>query len=36
VEDEAQARAFAHSDPYVTRGVFEKVEVKPFRKVFPE
>jgi uncharacterized protein len=35
-EDEAQARAFANSDPYVTRGVFEKVEVKPFRRVFPE
>ncbi len=35
-EDEAQARAFAQSDPYVTRGVFERVEIKPFRKVFPE
>ena len=36
VEDEARALEFAHSDPYVTRGVFERVEVRPFRKVFPE
>ncbi len=36
VEDEAHARAFAASDPYVTQGVFERVEVKPLRKVFPE
>jgi uncharacterized protein YciI len=35
-EDEAQARMFAQSDPYVTRGVFERIEIKPFRKVFPE
>lgn len=34
-ENEAAARAFAQSDPYVTRGVFERVEVKPFRKVVP-
>ena len=33
---EAEALAFAQSDPYVTGGVFERVEVKPFRKVFPE
>lgn len=36
VDSEAEATAFAHSDPYVTEGVFERVEVKPFRKVFPE
>jgi len=36
MESEAQAMAFAHSDPYVTQGVFDRVEVKPFRKVFPE
>ncbi len=36
MDSEAQAMAFAHSDPYVTQGVFERVEVKPFRKVFPE
>jgi uncharacterized protein YciI len=36
MESEAQAMAFAHKDPYVTQGVFDRVEVKPFRKVFPE
>jgi uncharacterized protein len=34
--DEAAALAFAQGDPYVTGGVFERVEVKPFRVVFPE
>jgi len=36
MDSEAQATAFARSDPYVTQGVFDRVEVKPFRKVFPE
>lgn len=36
VDSEAEAIAFAHSDPYVTEGVFERIEIKPFRKVFPE
>ena len=36
MDSEAQAIAFAQSDPYVTQGVFERIEVKPFRKVFPE
>ena len=36
LESEAAARAFARNDPYATRGVFERVEVKPFRKVLPE
>ena len=36
MESEAEARAFANSDPYVKGGVFERVEVKPFRQVFPE
>lgn len=36
VESEAQARAFADGDPYTRGGVFARVEVKPFRKVFPE
>ena len=36
MENEQEALAFAQSDPYVTEGVFERVEVKPFRKVFPE
>lgn len=30
------ARAWADEDPYVAAGVYEKVLVKPFRKVFPE
>jgi uncharacterized protein len=36
MESEADAVAFAKSDPYVTSGVFASVEVKPFRQVFPE
>ncbi|MGH7924532.1 MAG: YciI family protein [Candidatus Binatus sp.] len=36
MENEAEASAFANSDPYVKRRVFERVEVKPFRQVFPE
>jgi uncharacterized protein len=34
-EDEAAAKAFAQTDPYVTKGVFERVEIRPFRKVVP-
>lgn len=29
------ARAWADADPYVAAGVYEKVSVRPFRKVFP-
>jgi len=36
MESEAEAIAFANSDPYKTGGVFERVEVKPLRQVFPE
>jgi uncharacterized protein YciI len=36
MESQADAIAFANSDPYVTSGVFASVEVKPFRQVFPE
>ncbi len=36
MDSEAEAIAFAESDPYVIGGVFNRVEVKPFRKVFPE
>jgi uncharacterized protein YciI len=35
MESEAEAREFAQNDPYMKRGVFERVEVKPFRKVAP-
>jgi uncharacterized protein YciI len=36
MENEAEAVAFANSDPYMAGGVFARVEVKPFRQVFPE
>ena len=29
------ARAWADADPYVIEGVFEQVEVKPFKKALP-
>lgn len=35
-ESEGEAVAFARNDPYAVNGVFERVEIKPFRKVFPE
>lgn len=30
------AQAWADADPYVAAGVYQQVEVKPFRKVFPQ
>jgi uncharacterized protein YciI len=36
MDSEAAALDFAQNDPYTTAGVFDRVEVKPFRKVFPE
>ncbi|HEY0332198.1 MAG TPA: YciI family protein [Stenotrophomonas sp.] len=30
-----EARAWAEADPYVGAGVYERVEVRPFRKVLP-
>jgi uncharacterized protein YciI len=35
MESEAEALEFARNDPYTRQGVFERVEVKPFRKVVP-
>jgi uncharacterized protein YciI len=35
-ENEDDAQSFAQNDPYTLEGVFERIEVKPFRKVFPE
>lgn len=35
MESEAEAREFARNDPYMKQGVFERVEVRPFRKVVP-
>lgn len=32
----ASAKEWADSDPYVIAGVYEKVIVKPFKKVFPQ
>ncbi len=29
------ARAWADADPYIDAGVYERVEVRPFRKVLP-
>ncbi len=34
-EDLAAARAWADADPYVEAGVYQRVEVRPFRKVLP-
>ena len=31
----SDAQSWADQDPYVTAGVYEKVIVKPFKKVFP-
>jgi uncharacterized protein len=35
MENETAAMEFARNDPYTKEGVFERVEVKPFRKVVP-
>ena len=34
-EDRAQVEAFATSDPYRLAGLFDSVEIHPFRKIFP-
>lgn len=34
-ENLAAAEAWANADPYKAAGVYEKVEVKPFKKVLP-
>ena len=34
-DSHADAEAWAAVDPYVAAGVYEKVTVKPFKKVFP-
>jgi uncharacterized protein YciI len=31
----AEARAWAADDPYVAAGVYQRVEVRPFRRVLP-
>ena len=35
-ESLAAAQTWAEADPYHLSGVFESVEVQPFRRVFPE
>lgn len=35
-ESLAAARAWADDDPYVAAGVYQSVEVSPFRRVMPE
>jgi len=30
-----EARAFADGDPYTIHGIFESVEIKPFKQVYP-
>jgi len=32
----SDAQKWADSDPYVTSGVFKRITVKPFKRVFPE
>ena len=31
-----QAKVWANEDPYILEGVYQTVEVKPFKKVFPQ
>ena len=31
----AEARTWAEADPYVAAGVYQRVEVRPFRRVLP-
>jgi len=33
--DLEQAQAWADADPYIAAGVYEKVTVKPYKKVLP-
>ena len=37
IEDDSleEARRIAHNDPYTIHGIFERVEVHPFRQVLP-
>lgn len=34
--DKAAAEDFAANDPYAKAGLFEKVEIRPWRRVFPK
>lgn len=35
-ETQIEAEQFAHNDPYMIHGVFERVEIHPFLQVFPK
>ncbi len=35
-ETQIEAEQFAHNDPYMLQGVFERVEIHPFMQVFPK
>jgi uncharacterized protein YciI len=35
MENEAAAKDYVANDPFMTGGVLERVEIKPFRKIFP-
>lgn len=35
-DDLSAAQAWAEQDPYLTQGVFQTINVRPFKKVFPE
>ncbi|HEY0834719.1 MAG TPA: YciI family protein [Azospirillum sp.] len=34
--DRAEAEAFAAADPYAKAGLFESVEIRPWRRVYPK
>jgi uncharacterized protein len=35
-ETAREAEHFAHQDPYMVHGVFERIEIHPFMQVFPK
>lgn len=35
MENEAAVKEYFANDPFMTGGVLERVEIKPFRKIFP-
>lgn len=35
-DDRAAAEAFAAADPYTLAGLFERVEIRPWRKAYPK
>ncbi len=34
-ESMEQAKSIANGDPYVTHGIFERVEIHPFKRILP-